>query len=110
MSDERPLSVQEAAARAGVSVDGIRRAYRAGRLPAYRPAGQRRVVIRAEDLDAWAFSEETLVAPAPAPASGALQAVDDADPPTVRPPARRRSRPPSPRGSVASLLEIERRA
>ena len=106
MSDEgtRPLGVDEAAARAGVSIDTIRRAYRAGRLRAYRPAGQRRVVIRVEDLDAWAFSDETLVSPA---ASGRLRPADDADTPPRRPTRRSSHRPAAP-GSVERLRELER--
>lgn len=105
MTDE-PLSVARAAQRAGVSTDTIRRAYRSGALPAYRPGGQQRVVIRAEDLDAWAFADEHLVAPA----APALRAVDAEDAPMVRPPARRRSHRDSSPGSVERLLEIERRS
>lgn len=107
MSDEgtRPLGVEEAAARAGVSVDTIRRAYRAGRLRAYRPAGQRRVVIRVEDLDAWAFSDDTLVTPA---AGSRLRPADDADTPP-RWPARRSSHRLAAPGSVERLRDLERR-
>lgn len=106
MSEERALTVREAADRAGVSVDGIRRAYRSGALAAYRPGGRQRVVIRPEDLDAWAFSEETRVSASTA----GLRPVGEVDPPSVRPAARRRSRRPAPAGSVERLLEIERRA
>lgn len=106
MTDTRPLTVQEAAERAGVSVDGIRRAYRAGFLPAHRPHGQRRVVIRPEDLDAWAFSDDTLVAP---PAAGRRRPSDD-----TGSPARRAARSPSRRvsapGSVERLRDLERSA
>ncbi len=98
-----PLGVEEAAARAGVSVDTIRRAYRAGRLRAYRPAGQRRVVIRSEDLDAWAFSDDNLVTPV----SARLRPADDADTPARRP-ARRSSHRPAAPGSVERLRELER--
>lgn len=105
MSDE-PLSVAQAAQRAGVSTDTIRRAYRSGALPAYRPGGQQRVVIRAHDLDAWAFADENRVARPASP----LRSVGGEDPPTVRPPARRRSRRASSPGSVERLLEIERRS
>jgi excisionase family DNA binding protein len=52
--------------RAGVSVDTIRRAYRSGALPAFRPGGARRIVILREDLQAWAFSDEHLVTGPPA--------------------------------------------
>ncbi len=104
MVDE-PLSVAQAARRAGVSTDTIRRAYRSGALPAYRPGGTR-VVIRLEDLDEWAFSETTRVAP---PASGRLRPADDGAAPARRP-ARRTSHRASAPGSVERLLEIERSA
>jgi excisionase family DNA binding protein len=60
------LSVEAAAAEAGVSVDTIRRAYRSGALRAFRPGGARRIVIRREDLQSWAFSDEHLVTGPPA--------------------------------------------
>jgi excisionase family DNA binding protein len=101
------LDVERAAARVGVSVDTIRRAYRSGRLRAYRPVGQRRVVIRVEDLEAWAFGDEQLVAPqhhAPR-----LRPVGDGGQPPRRP-GGVRSRAALQPGSVERLLEIERRA
>ncbi len=104
MSDA-PLSVAEAAQRAGVSSDTIRRAYRSGGLPAYRPGGHR-VVIRPHDLDAWAFSDQTRVAPA---ASDRLRPADDGAQPARRPARRASHRAASP-GSVERLLEIERSA
>lgn len=55
------LSVEAAAAEAGVSVDTIRRAYRSGALRAFRPGGTRRIVILLEDMQAWAFGYEHLV-------------------------------------------------
>lgn len=101
------LDVAGAAARVGVSVDTIRRAYRSGRLRAYRPVGQRRVVIRVEDLEAWAFGDEQLVAPREdAPR---LRPVADGGL-TPRPGGRVRSRAELQAGSVERLLEIERRA
>lgn len=110
--DRRPeapaaLDVERAAARVGVSVDTIRRAYRSGRLRAYRPVGQRRVVIRVEDLEAWAFGDEQLVAPQhDAPR---LRPLGDGGP-TPRRPGGVRSRAPLQPGSVERLLEIERRS
>ncbi len=103
---ELPLDVEQAAARAGVSVDAIRRAYRSGRLRAHRPGGQRRIVIRAEDLDAWAFGDDTLVAP---PASTRLRPADDGGSPG-RLTARRTSHRPAAPGSVERLRELERSA
>jgi excisionase family DNA binding protein len=46
------LSVEIAAAAAGVSMDTIRRAYRSGALRAFRPGGTRRIVILRDDLQA----------------------------------------------------------
>ena len=100
-----PLSVAQAAQRAGVSPDTIRRAYRSGALRAYRPGGTR-VVIRLEDLEAWAFSEDTRVAPA---TSGRLRPADEGAAPARRP-ARRASHRAAAPGSVERLLEIERSA
>jgi excisionase family DNA binding protein len=94
------LSVEAAAAEAGVSVDTIRRAYRSGSLLAFRPGGTRRIVIRREDLQAWAFADEHLVARG----SGA-QLRPTGDVPVVM--ARRAVRQ-RPAGSVERLREIER--
>ena len=88
-----------------MSVDTIRRAYRSGALRAFRPGGTRRIIILREDLRAWAFSDEHLVADGPAA--------------RLRPPAttpqvtvRRtvRSRPDAAAGSIERLREIERSA
>jgi len=97
------LSVDAAAAEAGVSVDTIRRAYRSGALRAFRPGGTRRIVILREDLRAWAFSDKHLVAGA----SGA-QLRPPADEPTVRRAVHPRSRPDAAAGSVERLRQIER--
>jgi excisionase family DNA binding protein len=91
----------------GVSVDTIRRAYRSGRLRAYRPVGQRRVVIRVEDLEAWAFGDAQLVAPPQD--EPRLRPVGEAGL-TPRRPGGVRSRAALQPGSVERLLEIERRA
>jgi excisionase family DNA binding protein len=101
------LDVERAAARVGVSVDTIRRAYRSGRLRAYRPVGQRRVVIRVEDLEAWAFGDEQLVAPQQD--ASRLRPIGDGGL-TPRRPVGVRSRAVLQPGSVERLLEIERRA
>jgi excisionase family DNA binding protein len=98
------LSVDGAAAEAGVSVDTIRRAYRSGALRAFRPGGARRIVILREDLQAWAFGDEHLVT---GPAGQLRPATDE---PAVI--SRRAVRPRSARdataGSVERLREIER--
>jgi excisionase family DNA binding protein len=44
------LTVVEAAYLAGLGEQSIRRAIKAGRLPASKPAGTKRVLIRREDL------------------------------------------------------------
>jgi len=97
------LSVE--AAEAGVSVDTIRRAYRSGALRAFRPGGTRRIVIRRDDLQAWAFGDEHVVFRG----SGA-QLRPTAGEPVVT--SRRATRPPSRKstaaGSVERLREIER--
>jgi excisionase family DNA binding protein len=99
------LSVEAAAADAGVSVDTIRRAYRSGALRAFRPGGTRRIVILRDDLQAWASSDEHLVARRPA-AQLRAPAVE----PVVmsRRAVRQRSRPGAAAGSVERLCEIER--
>jgi excisionase family DNA binding protein len=100
------LGAEEAAAEAGVSVDTIRRAYRSGALRAFRPGGARRIVIRLEDLHAWAFGEERAVSPVRSPA----QLRPPVDQPAVAShgPARQHSRRVSAAGSVERLREIER--
>jgi len=99
------LSVDGAAAEAGVSVDTIRRAYRSGALRAFRPGGTRRIVILREDLRAWAFSDKHLVARA----SGA-QLRPTTNEPISRRTVRHRARPDAAAGSVERLREIERSA
>lgn len=98
---ERPLSVREAADAVGVSVDAIRRAYRSGNLPAYRPSGQTKVLIRREDLDAWAFGDDSRVAPRSA---AGLRSVDAGRP---RRPSSRGSRGQAEPGSVDRLRAME---
>ena len=99
------LSVDAAAAEAGVSVDTIRRAYRSGALRAFRPGGTRRIVILREDLRAWAFADEHLVA-----RSAGAQLRPLADVPVVasRRAVRQRSGHEARAGSVDRLREIER--
>jgi excisionase family DNA binding protein len=99
------LSVETAAAAAGVSVDTIRRAYRSGALRAFRPGGTRRIVILRDDLQAWAFADEHLVARCPG-----AQLRPAANVPVVmsRRAVRQRSRHDAVPGSVERLREIER--
>jgi len=99
------LSVEAAAAKAGVSMDTIRRAYRSGALRAFRPGGTRRIVILREDLQAWAFSDEHLVAHGPG-----AQLRPPADMPAVMSPRAMRQRPGHDvtAGSVERLRQIER--
>jgi excisionase family DNA binding protein len=100
------LSVDAAAAEAGVSVDTIRRAYRSGALRAFRPGGARRIVILREDLQAWAFSDEHLVS-----GPGAqLRPTTDAPAVISRRAVRQRTRRDAAAGSVDRLREIERSA
>lgn len=98
------LSVEAAAAEAGVSVDTIRRAYRSGALRAFRPGGTRRIVIGLEDLQAWAFGEEHVV-PADASRSQLRPAVHE--PAMISQRAGQRSYRAAELGSVARLREIE---
>ena len=100
------LSVDAAATEAGVSVDTIRRAYRSGALRAFRPGGARRIVIRREDLQAWAFSDEHLVT---GPASQ-LRPTTDTPAVISRRAVRQRGRRDATAGSVERLREIERSA
>jgi excisionase family DNA binding protein len=97
------LSVDAAAAEAGVSVDTIRRAYRSGTLRAFRPGGTRRIVILREDLQAWAFSDEHLVT---GPAAQ-LRPTTDAPAVISRRAVRQRARRAT-AGSIDRLREIER--
>jgi excisionase family DNA binding protein len=101
------LSVEAAAAEAGVSVDTIRRAYRSGSLLAFRPGGTRRIVIRREDLQAWAFADEHLAARA---AGAQLRPTGDAPVVMSRRAGPQRSRSGAAVGSVERLCEIERSA
>lgn len=84
-----PLSVSEAAARAGVSEKTVRRAIKASALPVYRNRSARRLVVFSDDLEAWAF-----------------EPVEPATPgtPRRRSPTRRDR---AARGSVARLRAIE---
>jgi excisionase family DNA binding protein len=100
------LSVDAAAAEAGVSVDTIRRAYRSGALRAFRPGGARRIVILREDLQSWAFSDEHLVT---GPAAQ-LRPTTDAPAVISRRAVRQRARHNAAVGSVERLCEIERSA
>ena len=99
------LSVEAAAAAAGVSVDTIRRAYRSGALRAFRPGGTRRIVILRDDLQAWAFADEHLVARGPG-----AQLRPTGDVPVVMSRRALRQRPghDAAAGSVERLREIER--
>lgn len=45
------LTVSEAAARLGCNPETVRRAIRAGKLPASRPLGSRGLLIRLDDLE-----------------------------------------------------------
>lgn len=58
---EDVLTVVEAAVEARRSVRTIRRAYRAGRLPAFRDGNGRGVRIRYEDLRRWMMAEPVSV-------------------------------------------------
>jgi excisionase family DNA binding protein len=98
------LSVDGAAAEAGVSVDTIRRAYRSGALRAFRPGGTRRIVILREDLQAWAFGDEHLVIDL----GTQLRPTTDAPAVISRRMVRQRARREATAGSVERLREIER--
>lgn len=56
-SDDEILTVAEAAAEAHRSTRTIRRAYRTGKLPAFRDGNGRRVGIRYEDLRKWMMAK-----------------------------------------------------
>jgi excisionase family DNA binding protein len=99
------LSVGAAAAAAGVSVDTIRRAYRSGALRAFRPGGTRRIVILREDLQAWAFADEHLVAQGP---GAKLRPTTDVSVVVARRGMRQRPGRAATAGSVERLREIER--
>jgi excisionase family DNA binding protein len=101
------LSVDAAAAEAGVSVDTIRRAYRSGALRAFRPGGARRIVILRDDLQAWAFSDEHLVTGGP---GAQLRPATDAPAVISRRAVLQRARRDATAGSVERLREIERSA
>ena len=99
MTERRLLTVQQAAARAGVSSKTIRRAYQRpadhpDRLQAHRPRGTTKVVIFEDELDRWAF--DPIAAPPP---------VAHASNVATLAPSRRRDEP----GSLARLREIEAR-
>lgn len=63
LADDELLSPQRAAAIAGRSVRTIRRAYRSGRLPAYRDGNGRRVGIRYGDLRRWLLAASAAAPP-----------------------------------------------
>lgn len=80
------LSVKEAAARAGVSVKTIRRAYTDGQLPVYQPGGRGVYRFLEADVDRWRLQPAT--------------------------PRRARARPPSgpaPRARRAQVAKIDSR-
>jgi excisionase family DNA binding protein len=93
VSEQRRLSVREAAERAGVSTKMIRRRIDSGDLPGYRIKGMRKMVVLEADIDR-VFPLERIEPRAPAP------------PPVRRVPSRR---PPA-RGSREALRSIEERA
>src|SRR5215218_2933227 len=101
------LSVETAAAAAGVSVDTIRRAYRSGALRAFRPGGTRRIVILREDLQSWAFADEHVVARGP---GAQLRPATDVPVVMARPTVRQRPGRDAAAGSVERLRQIERSA
>jgi excisionase family DNA binding protein len=90
---DRYLTVQEVAELARCEHKAVRRAISQGSLRAFRPT--KRLLIRAEDAEAWI--ESCVVADAPRRIS---------EPALTSPAKRRRERA----GSVSSLLEIEREA
>jgi hypothetical protein len=94
VTEQRRLSVRDAAARAGVSIKVIRRRIETGALPGYRIQGMRKMVVLEADVDR-VFPLERIEPRAPAP------------PPTRRVPTTRR--PPA-RGSREALRSIEERA
>lgn len=53
VEEHRPLSVSEAAERAGLTVGAIRQACQTGRLPAYKPSGGAYWLIDAQELREW---------------------------------------------------------
>lgn len=71
MSEGRPLTVEQAAERANVSVKTIRRAYGDGRLPYHRPAGTQLIRILDVDVDAWMLQPAPPRRPPPAAAPAA---------------------------------------
>jgi hypothetical protein len=78
-----------------------------GALRAFRPGGTRRIVILRDDLTAWAFSDEHLVARS----SGArLRPTTGAPAAIPRRTVREHSRHDATAGSIERLREIERSA
>ena len=69
MSEQRRLSVKEAAARAGVSVKTVRRKIAAGALAGYKVRGTSKVVVLEGDVDAVFALERIEPRPQNAPAS-----------------------------------------
>jgi excisionase family DNA binding protein len=101
MTDDALLTVKEAAARAGVSVKTIRRAYGDGQLAVYRPGGRGVYRFLAADVDRWRLQpappRRSRPAPSPAPARARRPQVASID-------SRRRPEP----GSREDLRAIER--
>lgn len=89
---ERPLSPRECAELAGMHYDTIRKAIAHGHLRAYRPGGQRSLVVKPSDLEAWLYGQER----APTDPAGRMVPTD----------AGRRRQDGT--GSVARLEAIER--
>jgi excisionase family DNA binding protein len=90
MTEQRRLSVKEAAARAGVSVKTVRRKIAAGALAGYKVRGTSKVVVLEGDVDAVFALEPIEPRPQNAPAS-----------------TPKRSRRQAGRGSRAALRTIE---
>jgi len=93
VTEQRRLSVRDAAERAGVSVKVIRRRIASGELPGYRIKGMVKIVVLEADVDR-VFPLERIEPRVPAPAPRRV-------PVSRRPPAR---------GSREALRSIEGRA
>lgn len=69
MTELQLLTVKQAAARAGVSVKTIRRAYSDGDLPIYQPGGRGLYRFLEADVDAWRLQPAPPRRDRPAPAA-----------------------------------------
>lgn len=77
LGDAAKLGVKAAAARAGVHEKTVRRAISRGDLRAFRPRGQRALVLLVDDVDDWALvpvtpeqrNERPNLTPVPSPRS-----------------------------------------